>query len=560
MSIWKNRKENRFMMISLLGKLMLCSAALLFIQMSGCDGDSGEPIGSACDSETVCKGVCLISLPGGMCAGECDDDGACKAGECVKISGGYYCVPSCEEDADCRVSEGYLCVVGACRTPVVEGELCGKHEDCGQGTVCVAGHCSVPCLDSTVCDDGYYCLEEDGRSGCAPDDCSGGICGRSCETHSDCSYGTYCGTEGHCVLDSCDEDGVCEQPCEEHTDCTAGTYCALLNGEKHCVFLPEDKGEGTTGYGCSSEPCEADYICIKDGEEDAYSYCTEECTSDLQCPPGMFCGETMVAGGTLVEVCLRREFCEPCDFDGQCGFFPDKCVSVGDSGEVGFCSTACDPDRSDTCPVDNTCLQAFFCESLGLWVSDCAHCEGQCDPGEVESYQCFQDLGGCIGDGGLCSPCKHTGHCEEGGACLTMSTNGLKFCSAPCDEDDRCPPEYWCVEVSGFDMQCIPRKASCTEPSGGREGCELCQSFEDCLNGSCVQFGWSSFCFDECTPGLDECPPYSACEEVQDTYGLSWNLCMPQGDVDECSKFEDCLEQCPEGPESCGDNPPSYCL
>ncbi len=536
---------------------LLLSSMVLF---GGCKGDSGKTIGAACDEDTVCKDVCLLSLPGGMCSKPCEEGRSCKSGECVKISGGYYCVPSCEQDTDCRFDEGYLCVLGGCRPLVMQGEPCGKHDDCGQGTVCVGGQCGVACLDSSVCDDGYYCLEEEGRTGCAPDDCSSGVCNRKCTVHADCSFATYCGDDGFCVPDKCDENGICDHPCAEHVDCPNGTYCALVAGEKRCVFLPEDKGPGTTGHGCSDEPCAEGYVCIKSGNQDAYAYCTEECDQDMDCLPGMFCGETMISGGVLVDLCLQRLFCEPCEFDGQCRYFDDKCVSAeGALGGEGYCSAVCDPTAPDTCPVDNTCLQAFFCESSGLWVADCEDCSGNCEGGEEDFYQCFHDFGACVGEGDLCSPCKHSGHCDLGGDCLTMSTNGLKFCSAPCDENDRCPLGYWCAEVTGLGMQCVPRKASCTEPSGNRAMCDLCEGLDDCMSGSCVAVGWSNFCFDECTPGLDDCPPYTGCEEVRDIYGLDWNLCRPQGDVDDCTKFNRCMDHCPGGPDSCDGNEPSYC-
>lgn len=542
-----------------LGTLLMVPLAAMFIVGTGaCGDDSGKSLGSACGAETVCDGVCLMDLPGGMCAKPCREDKSCGAGECVKIAGGFYCLPGCEADTDCRDDGGYLCVMGACRPPVMMGEACERHEECGQGTLCVGGQCGAPCVDSSACDDGYYCIEEGGEKGCAPDDCSSGTCGRTCTMHDDCAFGTYCGPEGQCVLDSCDAQGVCEHPCQEHGDCPDGTYCAMVEGAPHCVFLPEDLGEGTTGYGCPDGSCESGYVCLGVGDEDAYAYCTEECTNDFDCPPGMHCGETMNSDGDLVTLCLRREFCEPCEFDGQCGYLNEKCVSTAD-GSGGYCSTVCDPSRTDTCPVDTTCEQSYLCESSGLWVRDCADCTGNCEGGDTETFQCFHDNGACVGDGALCAPCKHSGQCDPEGSCLTMNSNGLQFCSAPCDENDRCSDGFWCVDVTGLGKQCVPRKASCSEPSGDQEQCELCQGLEDCLSGSCVEFGWGNVCLDECTPALDDCPPYTACEAVQDNYGLDWNVCVPQGDVDDCSKFDDCIEHCPDGPSSCDGDEPSYC-
>ena len=168
----------------------LAGALLLAAFLVGC-GDSKSKLGSACDTGTVCDGLCMLSLPGGMCTRECDPDSGCSKGTCTKIVGGYYCLPNCDDDSDCRTEDGYRCVVDICRPPADLGEPCARPEDCGSQLICVAGQCGAPCLDSAACLAGYYCVEEGGRSGCAPDDCSSGTCNRPCVEHRDCAAGTY---------------------------------------------------------------------------------------------------------------------------------------------------------------------------------------------------------------------------------------------------------------------------------------------------------------------------------------------------------------------------------
>jgi hypothetical protein len=319
-------------------------------------------------------------------------------------------------------------------------------------------------------------------------------------------------------------------------------------------------GPGELGASCADADCDSGYVCLGRGEEDASAYCSKQCTSDLDCGPEMVCRGTLDGDGNPIDYCFNRGFCEPCQFDGQCGFATEKCVAANPAvGGSTYCSTICDPSQSDTCPVDTTCMEAFFCEDDNVWVADCAWCDGACNPGDPQIYQCFHDFGACIGDGTLCTPCNHSGQCDSGGACLTATDNGNQYCSAPCDGNGRCPDGFWCVEVTGLGDQCVPRRSSCSEPSGGQESCDLCETLFDCVSGSCLEFGWGQVCFEECTPGLDECPAYTACEQVDDIHGLSWNLCMPQAPIDDCTKLEECQEHCPTGPASCDGNQPTYC-
>ncbi len=521
----------------------------------------GEKVGAACDNKTSCDGVCLADLPGGMCTKSCADTMTCSSGECTKIAGGYWCLPTCQDDQDCRQAEGYLCIGGVCRTPLGPGEVCNRPEDCSSQFSCVQGYCGAPCANDSGCPAGTFCAEENGTKGCIPNDCSSGVCTKPCSRHSDCGEGTYCGGDGHCVVDECDDQGVCNHPCETQTDCPTGTYCTVVEGENHCVFVPEDGGTGTLGHSCAINDCAAGYVCISSGNEDPNSYCTTTCDSDFDCGPRMVCREAMDAQGQLVHYCLRRDFCEPCASDVQCGYNNEKCVAADPAvGGDSYCATACNPSQSDTCPTDATCKEAFWCAATGKWVADCSWCSGECGQLGAQTYQCFKDYGACTGDGSLCAPCYHSGQCAADGACLTSSQTGVSYCSAPCDEHNRCPDEFFCADVTGLGPQCVPRTGSCSAPSGGRGSCMPCQSLMDCISGSCVDVGGIQDCLPECTPGnQDECGPYMECKPVTDIHHLDWNLCVPIAGVDTCTRWVRCDSHCPEGPATCDGSAPDYC-
>ena len=532
--------------------------AVLAMVSSAC-GAKSKPMGSACDMNTVCDGVCLVSLPGGMCSQACSDQQTCSKGQCTKIAGGYYCMPSCQADSGCRTEDGYHCVMGACQLPLGNGEPCKRTEDCQAQFSCVQGYCGTPCVDNSGCLDGFFCGEENGVKGCVPDDCSTGTCTRPCQVQPDCPRGTYCGDGGFCVVDTCDENGVCAHPCQTHQDCPQGTYCAEVNGELHCVFVPDDEGPGTNDHSCATENCANGYTCVSRGDSDPKSYCSGPCTTSLDCPPDMVCREGVDSGGTVGNYCYRRDFCEPCDFDGQCGFASQKCVEDDPNvGTSSYCSTACTPERTDTCPLDSTCLEANWCESTKKWVADCSWCTGNCGPKGGTSYQCFKDYGACVGDGSLCAPCHHSGQCSSQGGCLTSASTGVSYCSGPCDSHNRCPAGFFCTDVTGLGSQCVPRLGACSKPSGGRAECDTCDTLMDCATGSCFDMSWN-VCLDECTPGQNECPPYTACQSKVDVHQLTWNVCVPTGTVDDCTKWDKCAQHCPNGPTSCDGNEPDYC-
>lgn len=494
--------------------------------------------GKPCDEGTVCEGVCLLGMPGGMCTSICTVLPCPGGGTCLNIAGDNYCMPSCTSNDRCRT--GYTCVLGVCRPPVGTGEACEEDSDC----------------ESQMCE--------------------GGLCSTDCEAQTDCPEGLYCEVvAGHCLADECNPaTGLCLRPCAEHGDCAPGTYCTETStGALHCKQLPDSPPPaGTLGASCALDDCQSGLTCRTLGEGDPDAYCTKTCTAESDCNPDMLCR----SDGDVDLLCLRRAFCEACRFDGQCGFASEKCVSTDPTVVSGqaYCSTACDPEDDGTCPLDADCLEALYCEDTGTWVASCDWCSGACGPSETPTYQCFQYYGACGGEGELCAPCLHDGQCDEG-LCLSVfaiyeyDQENLS-CSAPCGANGTCPDGFWCVDVTGQAPQCVPRTGSCELPSRGRLLCESCNAehanagMGDCLRGMCLTTNGLSRCLDFCGAGYPACPAFMTCKTLTE-YSNNWTVCQPDDatPVDlggNCTEWQACITACPTGPASCDANAPDYCL
>lgn len=467
--------------------------------IAGCDDDSTKklPFGSACDGTVDCQGVCNTALPSGMCIEACSTEMPCAEGICTPFDETLsFCMPSCTENSECR--DGYSCIGGICAPLSEIGNDCEEVEDCA--------------------------------------DCTTQTC-----------------PEGATV--SCLE-GICSVPCTTSEDCGDGAYCGLSEGTYMCVPIDFETGDGTFGYSCAQADCSEGFSCLGAGDEDATSYCTAECSTDRDCPPNFNCRDR--GDGTLM--CIKREVCEPCDLDYQCGFDTDKCVMSNPStgSTENYCSVLCDPART-TCPLDFSCQEAFYCTGTGTWVADCAWCtSGTCETTGT-TYQCFQDYGACTGGGELCTPCRIDDDCSEG-RCLAFRDSQNKVCSRDCSSDGECPDGYACFDFGTVGEHCMPRTGSCTEPSGGKDMCQGCQDYTDCLRGDCISITGSTddptYCLDGCTDNTD-CSEFAECVNIS-YYGYQFRVCRPTTTVSTCSNYLDCEEECPNGPDDCATGP-GYC-
>ena len=462
------------------------------------DGEKVKPFGSPCTIDDSCNALCNLSLPGGMCVIPCDEASPCKTGSCIDFGPMSYCMPPCAENTDCR--EGYTCWSGHCRPLASVGELCEETEDC------------KACADDTSCPDG-------GTIEC--------------------------------------REGVCSIECGNDVFCPAGTYCGYSTDAYWCIPVDFSTEPGGAGDSCAADNCATGFTCFSAYDGDVLAYCTMECDTGRDCPPDMLCRDP----GDGTPICMPREFCESCDMDIQCGYQTDRCLANDPAVDAGgrYCSRLCDPDRAGSCPLDSTCREAFYCDSLGAWVADCAWCDGNCGPGNLPEYQCFHDYGTCVGEGELCSPCHINDECDNG-YCLSLRGVDNYVCSEPCDRDTFCDDGYMCVSV-GSTHQCLPRSGSCSKPSNNVETCRMCGEWEDCLRGVCLppdgNMNNPSYCLDECIDNSD-CDPYSTCDTLTIYGTYNFKVCLPNVTVGTCSNWINCDTQCPDGPENCPDGP-AYC-
>ncbi len=509
--------------------VVVVSAAALW----GCS-EGPKKNGAPCDESTVCDGLCLLGMPGGLCTTVCTVLDCPSGQQCVWIAGADYCLDSCDDDEGCR--EGYACVLGVCRPPGGVGVECEEDTDCEIG-ICTGGLCSQHCTTHDDCPDSLYCDDPgDGTMVCLADDCTGGVCLRWCTGHEDCAEGTYC--------------------VETESD---GLRCALI---------PPDDGAGTLGHNCAEQECASPYLCHSRFDGDMDAYCTKGCSTDADCAPGFLCQ----ADATGTRRCLLRGFCDGCLFDGQCGFENEKCVSSDPAITPGeaYCSTACDPDDNPTgCPADADCLEASFCEETATWVSDCQQCSGACAPAEDPVYQCFHFSGSCnTTTGAGCTPCVESSDCSSG---VCVDVIGLQFfgrsnriCTEPCT-NGVCPDGFFCYPVDGQEDQCFPRSGECSEPSDGGAQCDYCNwyangyfnPFKGCEAGLCVDHDNASYCLNQCGAGRPDCPAYTTCQ-LESYYEVNWNVCVPDPSLT-CNQFRTCISECPTGPASCGPSAPAYC-
>lgn len=525
--------------------------------------DYGEPCSR--EDDTLCDSLCLLDIPNGMCSHDCaDDETVCPEGSvCAAISGGRYCLDACEEDDDCR--DDMICVVGVCRGEGGFSDECGESDDCRSG-ICHDGACSQTCNDHGDCPEGATCLDVG-----APDNlCLDLDFGEECETHDDCGSGIC-------------HDGSCNLECHHPDDCVEGLACIDTgDGVPLCLeYDPPAGGESEYGESCTFADCADGFDCLSrtdDPLNDPYAYCTRSCLNALDCPADMTCRQTQNAGEEDVVIrCVPRGYCERCAYDAQCATGDDRCVSQDPrQGPGRYCSQTCNIDNPVTsCPTDSTCHEALWCAPDRAWVADCEWCSDpeQCGSADGDPlYQCFHDYGACSGNAeDYCSPCFTDADCPSGGQCWHDPYFANSFCTAPCEEDGgrrTCPEEHMCVQFGlayQNDYQCMPRQGSCSDPSGGLRTCSGCSTNGDCLSGFCLPENITAgtgaqVCWEDCSGGDSECPPYTQCLSFTDGDGNPVYLCGARDDFFNCSEVAHCLRECPEGPDSCSDDARTYCF
>ena len=389
----------------------------------------GGVIGRSCNKDLDCKlfgidGVCL-DWPKGYCTIlNCDgDDGPCPEGAlCLALTpNAFACAAACDTSAQCRLDEGYGCKkipdplgepVSICYQVKKENgpaEGCSGHQDCAGNAACLTAF-------------------------------SGGYCADLwCGLDAPCGYGTAC------VL--VNDLPACLKECEVDPDCIvegdlprtcAKMKSAITLGDKVKVCASGTLGvpiggQCLTDMECDSENCEVVYTgkcsfskdgCLLDSDctdggicqqsvENAFGYCTSECSLS-GCPGESFCiGASIAASGKVEGKCLPG------------------CQGPGDQ--------ACRPEAGLTClfgdPVGS--LSHYSCANLpsGKIGSPCKA------PSECESGQCLVAGTG----GGYCTgPCGFQGFCPFPSSCQQVGIDGQYRCLLRCLSGDDCPPGHSC--------------------------------------------------------------------------------------------------------------------
>ncbi len=452
--------------------IALFASLLLF---AGCDDDSRLSLGSPCDEDSVCEGVCNLGLPGGMCVEACDEGTPCADGAaCVDYGSVSYCMPSCASNDECR--EDYSCIDFACVPRQPLGAACDDADDC------------LPCDTQELCSD--------------PDDLA------------------------------CTEN-VCSVRCTDQEQCPEGTVCAASGGEYWCVGVYFPQGTGTAGSLCAAQECAEGFTCLQDLKGfESLAFCSNDCLTDRDCPPSLTCREV---DGLESPMCVPREYCESCGISSHCASPADTCVTGTD--QEGYCTLSCDPALPGTCPMDTTCGEANLCEGDGSLVANCDQCSaGTCGPLGTPLYACFQDAGLCVGGGNVCDPCLMDSQCSTSAGCVEIPGNGNTICAELCGSANICADGYDCVESGGVEV-CVPRTGSCGDPSGDTETCGACQEWSDCLRGGCLPLpsdpSGDRYCLDFCEDS-STCGDHATCETV-DFEDTLHTACVPDATAVDCA-------------------------
>jgi hypothetical protein len=268
--------------------------------------------------------------------------------------------------------------------------------------------------------------------------------------------------------------GLCSMTCKRQSDCPIVRGkpfdCGeIKEGTIGCYPKTYNDSAFGMGHDCSLDgKCGVGYKCMGQAG-DADRYCSNQCETDMDCPPAYRCSQARIAKDLEKEKwCRRRQFCHPCVLDDQCGGPEDLCVK--DVNGNGYCGKACSKTGA-------TCPPFAKCEDAGNGKLQCRHKSGMC-------FKSFKS------EGKLCDPCiAHGWKKNLAGLMVTIAEEGL------CQEDgfcyllDRYTGEAACITpCSGG--KCPSSKYGCAEDGSGIHaslGKELCIPLEGQYIGSCAQ-------------------------------------------------------------------------
>ena len=392
------------------------------------------------------------------------------------------------------ISEWHTCTANYSRSLTVyassivdSGPVCGDGT-CSSGETCTSDSCCSGYTKSLSTDE-YNC----------------GSCGNRCSSGYECVSGT-CTLEGtDCAvgcLDSYIEDGECDAACnvaacdydggdcEEFEECASGCLRGWL-GDEDCdpecnnAACDYDGGDceefeecaegclrGWLGDGDCDEECDVSACDYDDGdcEEDEDEECATGCLYDA-----------WIGDGGCDDPCNVAA----CDYDG---------------GDCDECSDGCDMDQVGDGTCDADCNNSL-----------CDYDDGDCD--EDCSEGCAWSW---IGDGD-CDDVCNVAACEyDDGDCEGEDDDDdeLSCGDDVCSSGETCTADECCSGVS--------KNLDTDEKNCGSCGA-TCQSFEECIGGSCI---WESTCGDGICEGSEtDCPEDNCCDGMYTLIDSDPNNC-----------------------------------
>ncbi|MBI5532758.1 MAG: hypothetical protein HY898_08600 [Deltaproteobacteria bacterium] len=374
--------------------VLLLAASILALCATACSSSDSTP-------EKLCGGV----VRDGQCYKKCDE---------TKCLAGNYCFVTDDR------AEGFC--GQPCKDP--------NGTECGMGYACTPGTATT--VDLTTYD--YYC-----KSLGLPND---GVTGSPCKGDAECApgYGLQC-LAGKCAV-KC--DGV--QYCPDGYECK-GIPNAPASGPKgYCDKKDTDWGAGHYGTECpsgKSTVCDSanGWICVGTLGK---GFCSKKdgCATDDDCPSGYWCGSARIgiSGKTDIDftqqpkVCLKREFCAPCNSDIDCSLQVGA-ICVPDKNGEGFCTTPCEKET-------NSCYIGVECKDVGTGVFACVPDVGACHEATPQG----------------CSPCRVDTDCGQNAICADGDfgyKTGMSWCMTPCGPKDSFGKATCNIAPNGLEMMCM---------------------------------------------------------------------------------------------------------
>lgn len=250
---------------------------------------SKREIGEACQKDDDCKENRCIKddplYPHGYCSASCGPTKGCPKGSlCVHLGRQNICVKSCLSDSMCQ----------------------RKNYFCFQLNVQDKGNQLIPCHSQKLCPNGapfpVACTKTVLGSFCSTGICLGRgprVSGQSCTSSFQCHSG-FCYTAPPRLGPPCTDNTLCPsaQPrcakslqrcveCTAHTDCPSGRLC-MHNRCIHSGYCTQPCGTGTLCPPSTQTNCTP----LNNAQRKSMgTFCTPECTSDLQCSLDFSCRE-----------------------------------------------------------------------------------------------------------------------------------------------------------------------------------------------------------------------------------------------------------------------------